>query len=205
MHETRRWLAATSLYLLIALGGTAAAQEPDYTDVSAYILQAEMAMQREDYLMAVREYRKAAELSDNPEVAQKAAATGMAFGFDEEALRSARRWLELDNTSDEARAFVAQLSFRAGDTRAARRYFRELLDKSEEPPGEQLVLLTRHLGEDGDPEDADTLMRGLAKPYPDSALAHYAVASMALQSGDLEEARKRACLLYTSDAADERG
>ena len=35
-------------------------------------------------------------------------------------------------------------------------------------------------------------MRALAKPYPDSALAHYAVATMALQSGDLEHARERA-------------
>ena len=193
MHETRRWLAATSLYLLIGLGcATAAAQEPDYADVDAYILQAEMALQREDYLMAVREYRKAAEFSDNPEVAQKAAATGMAFGFDEEALLGARRWLELDESSDEARAFVAQLSFRTGDTRTARRYFRELLEKGDEPPGEQLVLLTRYLGEGGDPEDADELMRSLAKPYPDSALAHYAVASMALQGGDLEHARERA-------------
>ena len=193
MHQTRRWLAATSLYLLIALGGaTAAAQEPDYTDVNAYILQAEMAMQREDYLMAVREYRKAAEFSDNPEVAQKAAATGMAFGFDEEALLSARRWLELDDSSNEARAFVAQLSLRTGDTRTARRYFREILEKGEEPPGEKLVLLTRYLGEGSDPEDADELMRSLAKPYPDSALAHYAVATMALQSGDLEHARQRA-------------
>jgi tetratricopeptide (TPR) repeat protein len=193
MHETRRWLAATSLYLLIALGAaTAAAQEPDYTDVNAYILQAEVALQREDYLMAVREYRKAAEFSDNPDVARKAAATAMAFGFDEEALRSARRWLELDKSSDEARAFVAQLSFRTGDTRTARRYFRELLDKSEEPPGEKLILLTRYLGDGGDPEDADELIRSLAKPYPDSALAHYAVATMALQSGDLEHARKSA-------------
>ena len=40
--------------------------------------------------------------------------------------------------------------------------------------------------------DADELMRALAKPYPDSALAHYAVATMALQSGDLEHARERA-------------
>lgn len=192
MHETRRWLAATSLYVLITLGCTAAAQEPDYTDVNAYILQAEMAMQREDYLMAVREYRKAAEFSDNPEVAQKAAATGMVFGFDEEALRAARRWLELDKTSDEARAFVAQLSFRTGDLRTARRLFRELLDKSEEPPGEKLVLLTRYLGDGGDPGDADELVRSLAKPYPDSALAHYAVATMALQSGDLDHARERA-------------
>ena len=168
MHQTRRWLAATSLTLLVALGGlTAAAQEPDYTDVNAYILQAEMALQREDYLMAAQEYGKAAEFSDNPDVARKAAATGMAFGFDEEAL---------------------QLSLRTGDTRTARRLFRELLEKSEEPPGEKLVLLTRYLSEGVDPEDADKLMRSLAKPYPDSALAHYAVATMALQSGDVDAA-----------------
>ena len=193
MHETRRWLAAASLSILIAIGsGTSAAEEPDYTDVSAYILQAEMALQREDYLMAVREYRKAAELSDNPDVARQAAAIGMAYGFDAEALRSAKRWLELDADSDEARAFVAQLSFRTGDMRTARRYFRELLEKGDEPPGEKLVLLTRYLSEAGDPGDADKLMRSLAKPYPDSALAHYAAATMALHSGDIDHALERA-------------
>jgi tetratricopeptide (TPR) repeat protein len=193
MHETRRWLAAASLSILIAIGsGTSAAEEPDYADVSAYILQAEMALQREDYLMAVREYRKAAELSDNPDVARQAAAIGMAYGFDAEALRSVKRWLELDADSDEARAFVAQLSFRTGDMRTARRYFRELLEKGDEPPGEKLVLLTRYLSEAGDPGDADKLMRSLAKPYPDSALAHYAAATMALHSGDFDHALERA-------------
>jgi tetratricopeptide (TPR) repeat protein len=193
MHETRRWLAAASLSVLIAFGsGTSTAEEPDYTDVSAYILQAEMALQREDYLMAAREYRKAAELSDNPDVARQAAATGMAYGFDTEALRGAKRWLELDAGSDEARAFVAQLSFRTGDSRTARRYFRELLEKGDEPPGEKLVVLTRYLSEAGDPGDADRLMRSLAKPYPDSALAHYAAATMALNSGDVDHALDRA-------------
>jgi tetratricopeptide (TPR) repeat protein len=193
MQETHSWLAAATLIGLIAMGGaTVAAEGPDYADVSAYILQAEMALQREDYLMATREYRKAAELSDNPDVARQAAATGMAFGFDEEALRGASRWLDLDPSSDEARAFVAQLSLQTGDIRAARRHFRDLLEKSEEPPGEKLVLLTRYVSDAGDPEDADELMRSLAKPYPDSALAHYAVATMALQSGDIEHALKRA-------------
>ena len=193
MQETHSWLPAATLIGLIAMGGAAvAAEEPDYADASAYILQAEMALQREDYLMAVREYRKAAELSDNPDVARQAAATGMAYGFDEEALRGANRWLELDPKSDEARAFVAQLSLQTGDIRKARRYFRELLDKSEEPPGEKLVLLIRYLSDAGDAGDADKLMRSLAKPYPDSALAHYAVATMALQSGDVEHALQRA-------------
>ena len=71
MHETGRWLAGLSLCALIAICGTAlAAEEPDYTDVNAYILQAEMALQRNDYLEAVQEYRKAAELSSSVEIAQ---------------------------------------------------------------------------------------------------------------------------------------
>lgn len=193
MHENRRWLAAAFLLTLIAPGGfPAAAQEPDYANVDAYVLQAEMALKREDYLMAVREFRKAAELSDNPEVARKATATGMAYGFDEEARLAAGRWLELDPDSDEARAFLAQLSFRAGDARTARRYFRELLEKGEEPAGEKLVLLSGYLSESGDPAGAAKLMRSLAKPYPDSALAHYAVATMALYSGDVDQARESA-------------
>ena len=193
MHEIPRWLAAAALFALVATGGTAAtADEPDYTDVNAYILQAEMALQREDYLMAVEEYRKAAALSDNPDVARQAAMTGMAFGFDDEALSGAQRWLELDESSEEARAFVAQLSFRTGDTRAAKRHFKALLEKDDAPPGEKLVLLTRYLSDSGNPEDADKLMRSLARPYKDDPLAHYAVATMALESGATEYALGRA-------------
>jgi tetratricopeptide (TPR) repeat protein len=192
MHESRRWPAALALSLLVALAGSpAAADEPDYADVNAYILQAEMALQRDDYLMAVREYRKAAEVSDNPDVARQAAATGLVYGFDREALRAARRWVELDDDSREARLFLAQLSFRTGDTRAARRHFSRLIKERDEAPGEQLVKLLPYLSEGGDPEDADAIMRALAKPHADSSRAHYAVATLALRSGDVEHAVER--------------
>ena len=193
MHEPRRWPAALALSLLAALTGPAvAAEEPDYADVNAYILQAEMALQRDDYLMAVREYRKAAELSDNPDVARQAAASGLVYGFDREALRAAKRWVELDGDSREARLFLAQLSFRTGDTRAARRHFTRLIKDGDEAPGEQLVQLLPYLSEGGDPEDADAIMRALAKPYDESSLAHFAVATLALRSGDAEYAMERA-------------
>ena len=193
MHDIRRWLAAVLLYSLIALGNShAAADDSGTSDVGAYILQAEMALQRQDYLMAAREYRKAAELSDNPDVARQAAATGLNFGFYEEALKSAKRWLKLDDKSDEARAFVAQLSFLTGDTRTAKRQFGHLLDKSKEAPGEKLLILSRYLSEEGDPERADKLVRALAKPYPDSGSAQYAVATMAMRSGDIDYAKDRA-------------
>ena len=192
MQQTRRWLAKLSLCAL-AFSGTnlALAQEPDYTDVNAYILQAEMALQREDYLMAVQEYRKAAELSDNPDVARQATRTGRAFGFDEEALRAAKRWFKLDVDSDEARVFIAQLSLETGDVRAARRHFSYLVEKGDEPAGQKLAMIAQFLSDADDPKAADKLLRSLAKPYPDVALAHHAVATLALRSGDVEHALER--------------
>ena len=59
----------------------------------------------------------------------------------------------------------------------------------------------RYLSEEGEPENADKLMRALAKPYKDSAWAHYAVAALALEAGDTEHAMERA--LRSSELAPE--
>jgi len=193
MHETRRWPTAAVLWILTAITFTPAlADEADTSDAGAYILQAEMALQRDDYLMAAQEYRKAAELSDDPDVARQAVLIGMAYGFDREALAAAKRWYKLDKSSNEARVFIAQLSFRLGDLKTAKRQYSYLIEKGDEPPGEKLVTLIRYLSDEGDPEDADKLMRSLARPYPKSSKAHYAVATMALRAGDAEYAIKSA-------------
>ena len=192
MHQSLRWLAAAVLYALIAINSPVAAQDQDDSDPSAYILQAEMALQREDYREAAEEYRKAAELSDSPDVARQAAIMGMTYGFDREALLAARRWHKLDRKSTDARLVLAQLSFRTGDIRTARRHFTYVLEQGDEPSGEKLVALIRYLSEKGDIEKADSLMRSLARPYDDSSLAHYAVATLALRAGDTEYAMRRA-------------
>ncbi|MDJ0708936.1 MAG: tetratricopeptide repeat protein [Woeseiaceae bacterium] len=192
MHQNPGWLAASLLLLLTAIAPNIAhADEADTSDASAYVLQAEMALQREDYFMAVQEYRKAAELSDDAALARQAALVGMTYGFDREALVAAKRWQKLDSKSNEARAVLAQISFRLGDVKTARRHFNHLLEKSKEPPGEKLLLLVSYLSDGGDPKKADKLMRSLARPYPDSALAHYAVATVALRAGDTDHALER--------------
>ena len=156
MHETRRWLAAAALWILTAITIAIAiapvrADEVDASEVGAYVLQAEMALQRNDYLMAAEEYRKAAQLSEDPDVARQAVLIGMAYGFDREALTSAKRWQKLDKNSSEARLFVAQLSFRVGDLKTARRQYSYLIKKGDEPPGDKLVKLIRNLSDEGDP------------------------------------------------------
>ena len=193
MHEIRRWLPVTALVTLFALTFDAAlADEAQASDASAHILQAEMALQRKDYLKATTEYRKAAELSDSAETARKATMVAFAYRFDDEALKAAKRWQNLDPDSDEARIYLAQSYFRVGDLRKARRNFKVIIEKGQEPPGHRLVSLVRYFSEEGYPENADKLMRALAKPYKDSSLAHYAAALLALEAGDTEHAMERA-------------
>jgi tetratricopeptide (TPR) repeat protein len=193
MHENRRWLAALLPLMLFAFSGPlATAAETETSEAGAHLLQAEMALQAADYRKAVTEYLKAAELSDSPEIAGQATKISMAYGFDREALAAAKRWHKLEPDSDQPRVYLAQLSFRVGDLRSAKRHYKHLIDKSKEPPGEKLALLARYLADEDDPVHADKLMRMLAKPYPDSALAHLAVANLALQAGDAEYAVERA-------------
>ncbi|NNC65224.1 MAG: tetratricopeptide repeat protein, partial [Gammaproteobacteria bacterium] len=194
MHELRRWLSAAALTTLFALiaDPAIAADEPQASDASAHILQAEMALQRQDYLEATIEYRKAAELSKSAEVARKATMVGFSYRFDDEALRAAKRWAKLAPDSDEARIYLAQSYFRSGNLRKARKTFKRLVEKGEEPAGRRLLSLVRYLSEEDEPEKADQLMRALAKPHKDSPLAHYAVAVLALEAGDTEHAKERA-------------
>jgi tetratricopeptide (TPR) repeat protein len=163
----------------------------DQEDISEHLLRAETALQNNRYQEAASEYTKAAELSDDPGIAQQATRIGYSYGFDEEALKSAKRWAKLDDENDEALLYVAQLYLRTGEIRKSQRSFEKLLKRSQEPADERLLALIPFLSRE-DASLAYELMLKLAKPYKKSAAANYAVAVMALQAGDTEAASKRA-------------
>ena len=193
MHELRRRGSAALLIALLALTAPPAIADDDKSsDASAHILQAEMALQGNDYLKAATEYRKAAELSNSVEIARKATRLAFSYKFNDEALKSARRWSRLDPESDEAQLYLAQCYFRVGDLRKARRHYADVIADGREEPGQRLLSLVRYLSDEDDAENADKLMRALAKPYKDSVWAHYAVAALALEATDTEYAMKRA-------------
>ncbi len=169
----------------------ALADGPASEEADAHLLRAEMALQRKEYKLASEEYREAARQSEDVAIARQATQVAYTYGFDEDALRAAERWFELDGESDEALLYLAQLQLRNGELRDARRSFRRLLERGDAPPDERLVALIPFLSEE-DPEDGKWLMNALAKPYGKSAWAHYAAGVMALQADDAAEARKRA-------------
>ncbi len=197
MLENCRWRSAKTLISLSTLISIlnlapALADENVSSEASAHILQAEMALQRDEYLKATVAYRKAAELSGSVEIARKATRMGFTYGFNDEALLAAKRWVKLDKNSDEARAFLGQLYFRVDDLRNSRRQFERLIKAEPDDPGKRLLSLLGYLADERLPERADKLMRILAKPYPNSAMAHYAVAVLALQAEDVEHAKQSA-------------
>ena len=193
MHQYRRSLSA--LWAVTALSILCAAAFADgeqaRSEAAAHLLQAELALQGSDYREAAREYRKAAQISESVDVARQATRVAYGFGFNDEALLAAERWLELDENSDEALLYVAQLQLRLGDLRKSRRNFRTLIERGDGDADERLLSLVQVLSEE-DPEDADKVMRWLAKPYKKSAYAQYATAVMAMQAGDTDYAEEHA-------------
>ncbi len=170
----------------------------DAGEAAGHLLAAEAALKDKDYLRVSSEYREAAASSQRAEVARRATLVSFNFGFRDDALASAERWLELEPDSDQALFFVARLKLRSGDVRAARKHFRTLIERGEEPADKRLFSLMQVMGEE-DPEDADRLMRALARPYADSKYANYAVAAMALAAEDAAHAKKRAARVIELD------
>ena len=193
MYQQFRWLfalwAVTALTLFCPIAF--ADDEEARSEAAAHLLQAELALQGSEFLEAVREYRKAAQVSESVDIARQATRVGYSFGFNDEALLAAERWLELDEDSDEALLYVAQLQLRLGDMRAARRNFKKLIERGDEEPDVRLLSLVQVLSEE-DPDAADEVMRSLAKPYKKSAYAQYATAVLAMQAGDTDYAEERA-------------
>ena len=182
---------AVLLACLLLAATALPADEGDRDDAGAHLRNAELALQQHEYKKAAAEYRLAAVLSGNPETAKQATRVAYTYGFNDDALESALRWMELDESSDEALLYVAQLQLRVGDLRKSRGSFRRLLERGDVSVDERLLALIPFLSEE-DADDAYKLMAQLARPYKDSAEANYAVGVMALQAADHEAALERA-------------
>jgi len=200
MHHIRKYTAACAMFAALVLATSAYSQgkEEGPETASDHLLQAEIALHGDEYLKAATEYRKAAQLSDSIEIARQATRLAFDFGFNDEARLAAQRWHELAPDGDEALIFLGQIQLRRGDVRDARRHFKLLIERGDEAPEERLVSLMGFFDQ-VDPQLTDELIRGLAKPYADTALGNYAMATAALQADDLEFARERAKLAIAID------
>ncbi len=161
-------------------------------EATYHTLAAELAIQREDYPTAAEQYRLAAELSDDPELAGRAA--GVAFELDqrEHALAAAKRWAHLSPGNEQAHRYLASLYIDSGDVGKAVDSLRIVLDALSDDRGQAFLALTNMLMEEDRLDVARRSLSALVDDHPDVAEAQYGLGMLALGSGDIEVAREAA-------------
>ncbi|MCH8335850.1 MAG: hypothetical protein IIC61_08180, partial [Proteobacteria bacterium] len=91
MNRIRRRLQRLAFGMVcVLLAATPQVFADDAEELSRHLMQAEMALRQNLYQEAASEYRLAAELSDDPGVAQQATRIAYSYGFNKEALASAK-------------------------------------------------------------------------------------------------------------------
>jgi tetratricopeptide (TPR) repeat protein len=149
------------------------------------ILLGEVAGQREQLDVSVEHYLRAAARSDDPRIAERALRIAVFAKQEPAALTAARRWVELEPESNEARQSLAALALRAGNVDEAYTQFDFLLRDAQDET-QMYQGITGLLARNEDREVALTLMGRLAQSHAQSAQAHLAYGRLALHAEKTE-------------------
>jgi tetratricopeptide (TPR) repeat protein len=146
------------------------------------ILRGELAGQLGDLPQSVTAYLDAAQRSDDPRVAERAARIAVFADDREAALAAAQRWIELAPDNLEAHQYLAVLYVRANDPEAAQPHLDAIIAATGEMHGGGFLLISSMLSRDVDAESALAALALLVERYPDDAQAHFAYASLAMRA-----------------------
>ncbi|MDY6943422.1 MAG: tetratricopeptide repeat protein [Pseudomonadota bacterium] len=172
---------------------TSTAAAPTEPDVVHWLLVGEMAAKRGDATLAVSSYRRAAEQSDDPDVAKRATDLAVAAGDLETALETAERWSALSVDNSEALTALVRLNLGLGRRDQAAEHLRHLVATYADGPKAALLalpgLLSPYVNQDPATLSAMDLLR---EDYAAYAEYHYALARLAMIAGDMEAATSAA-------------
>ncbi len=160
----------------------------DASEATYHAMLGEIALQREMYDTAVNEFRRAAELSTDPDLIERATSLAFAYERYDDARVCARRWLLVEPENYSAHRFLALIELRDGDVDAALPHLRMVRDAYGTHGAEPDLGLLALLLQEQDHAAATAAMQKLVKEE-DTAEGRYAVAALALQSSQLKLAR----------------
>ncbi|MFO1399422.1 MAG: tetratricopeptide repeat protein [Burkholderiales bacterium] len=175
-------------------------------DVFYRVLLADVALQRGETSLAARAYYEAARESRDPRIAKRAAEVALAARMRGLAQESAKLWAALDPAAERPKQILAALASGGSgrgnvdggfDSDLKSRLEKVLADAalSERGVGEVFLQLNRFFADTQDKRQTYELVRELAKPYPNSAEAHFAVALAAYGGGIPEGSPDNTALL----------
>jgi len=154
------------------------------------LLIAEIAGQRGMLKTAVRYYVEAAQLSRDPDIAERASRIAVYARETTRALVVARLWVELSPLDLDARQVLSALLVRNGKTDEALAHFEAVIADGDKDEQKGYLLITSLLSKEQDKIAALKVMEKLVAKRKNSIHAHYAYSHLALLVGEYSKAEK---------------
>ena len=160
-------------------------------------LLSEIASQRGQAELAAEASTDLARKTRDPRIAMRAAQLALQSGQMDKAVEAIRIWRELDPDSPMATRTLFAVLLRSGRLDEARKEVVNVLQAKDANAGQVFFQTYQMLAPNPDKAAALKLMRDLAQLYPGVSEAHWAVAQLALASGDEEQALNETKLART--------
>ena len=166
--------------------------------IDSHTLLADVALERQQFETAADEMLAAALLADHPWYAERATRIAHQLEITNVGLRAADRWNALAPEDERPFWFSGVFEMRSNRIARASAEFRRFVG-SVGDPATGLALVLEALANEPYAEAATAVMRSLTEAYPGTSAGHYALARLALRSGDFELALENAKAATESD------
>ncbi len=152
------------------------------------ILEAEIALQRQHYDVAIVRFQHLAESTRDPGFAERAAQIAAFVRDDPATFAAASLWIEIDPDNSDAQQMMVVAAIRNGMLETALHYVEIVLSGADGPVEERFEMMAGLLTREHDLEEALRLMERFVSTRQDDAAALFAYGNLALRAGDLERA-----------------
>jgi tetratricopeptide (TPR) repeat protein len=166
--------------------------------IDTHTLLADVALERQQFETAADEMLTAAMLSDHPWYAERATRIAHQLELRNEGLRAANRWNALAPEDERPHWFAGVFEMRGNRIVRASEEFRTFVGAVGDP-ATGLALVLEALANEPYADAATAVMRELTAAYPGTGAGYYALARLALRSGDFELALENARAATESD------
>ena len=157
-----------------------------HSDLMYEILLGELSGQFIDVDHALEHYVRAAHLSDDPAVAERATRIAMVTKDWETGLDAAYRWSELAGDSLKISQILGVLELRSGNLDQAAVNFEKIMLFAQDSPAKGYSIIGAVLAREPDTAQAVLLLERLVEKFPENPYGHLTLASIAFQAGDYE-------------------
>ncbi|MDE0249439.1 MAG: tetratricopeptide repeat protein [Gammaproteobacteria bacterium] len=156
----------------------------DRSDLIYEVLLGELSGQFSDVDQALEHYVRAAHLSDDPAIAERATRIAMVAKDWESGLEAAYRWSELAGDNLKISQILGVLELRSGNLDRAAVNFEQIMSFAQDSPAKGYSIIGAVLAREPDTAQAVLLLERLVEKFPENPYGHLTLASIAFQARD---------------------